>query len=1031
MKKLTGLVLVFGMLALPASVYAQAQASITGTVRDTSGAVLPGVTVEAASDVLTEKVRTAASDSSGLYRIVDLLPGTYTVTFTLPGFTVLKREGIELTGSFTATVNADLKVGALEETVTVTGESPIVDTQSTRRQTTVSSDILTTVPTARSWAATAVLIPAIATQSGNTADIQATPQMTVFGGSGGRGNEGRMQVDGLNTGAALNGGGVSTYVADISNAQELVLTTSGGLGEAEQGGPTISIVPKTGGNQVRGSMYLSGVPEGWVGDNYSPELAARGLRTPGTLLKLWDFSGGIGGPIKKDRLWFYFTYRDEGQYRSIPGIFPNLNAGNPSQWLYSPDTSRQAQGAESYQIATLRLTWQASPRHKFNFHWDEQLPCNGATYGTTQEGCRQQPESGAVIGTLGLGGLSGTTSPEIANYLHMFQRVQQITWSSPLTNRVLLEGGFGTLGVRWGPFDMPGNPTRPLVRMQEQCAGGCALNGGIPNLIYRSANWGNHWNGTNTWRGSASYVTGSHNMKFGLMGGYLRLDQRNFTNDHNLMFRVSNGVPNLITETVLPFDIKRRVRYDALYAQEQWTRGRMTLQAALRFDHARSYFPAQTIGPSNYLPLALTFPDTKGVNSYNDINPRVGLAYDLFGNGKTSLKVNLGKYLEPASNNNGSYSISDPNARIATTVTRAWTDANGNFNPDCNLVSPAAQDLRATGGDLCGAVNDQNFGRSAYTNTIDEAILQGWGIRPSDWGLGVSVQQEVMPRVSVEAGYFRRWFNNFTVTDNRALAADAFTEFSVTAPSDPRLPDGGGYVVSGLYNVTQAGFLTPPDNIITDAKNYGKQYQHYNGVLVNVSARPRNGLIFQGGFNTGKTVQDNCAIRDLLPELTTLAVGSNVWPLVNPTNPFCHADPGLVTRFTGFGSYIIPKVDIQIAGTFRSDQGGVQRADWNASNAVLNPILGRNIAGGLPNLTINLVEPGQVWGDRVNEIDVRVAKVLRFGRTRTHVGVDIFNVVNAAPVLTYNQTFVPNTSWLAPLSVLTPRFVKVSAQIDF
>jgi hypothetical protein len=198
-----------------------------------------------------------------------------------------------------------------------------------------------------------------------------------------------------------------------------------------------------------------------------------------------------------------------------PGIFPNLNADDPTKWLYSPDTSRQAQGAESYQIATLRLTWQASPRHKFNFHWDEQLPCNGATYGTTQEGCRQQPESGAVIGTLGLGGLSGTTSPEIANYLHMFQRVQQITWSSPLTNRVLLEGGFGTLGVRWGPFDMPGNPTRPLVRMQEQCAGGCALNGGIPNLIYRSANWGNHWNGTNTWRGSASYVTGSHNMKFG------------------------------------------------------------------------------------------------------------------------------------------------------------------------------------------------------------------------------------------------------------------------------------------------------------------------------------------------------------------------------------------------------------------------------------------------------------------------------------------------------------------------------------
>src|SRR5688500_17839446 len=245
-----------------------AQASISGVVRDTSGAVLPGVTVEASSDVLIEKTRSALTDGNGLYRIVDLRPGVYTVTFTLPGFTVVRREGIELTGSFVATVNADLRVGGLEETVTVTGETPIVDTQSIRRQTTLSAEVLTTVPTARSWAATAVLIPGIITQAGASADVQVTPQMTVFGGMGGRGNEGRMQVDGLITGAALNGGGVSTDVADIANAAEVVTTTSGGLGEAEVGGPTLSIVPRSGGNSVAGSVYLSGVPNGWVGNNY-------------------------------------------------------------------------------------------------------------------------------------------------------------------------------------------------------------------------------------------------------------------------------------------------------------------------------------------------------------------------------------------------------------------------------------------------------------------------------------------------------------------------------------------------------------------------------------------------------------------------------------------------------------------------------------------------------------------------------------------------------------------------------------------
>ena len=174
--------------------------------------------------------------------------------------------------------------------------------------------------------------------------------MTVFGGAGGRANEGRMQVDGLGTGAALNGGGVSTYVADISNAQEVVTTNSGGLGEAEVGGPSLNIVPKSGGNTIRGQIYLSGVPSSFVSSNYTEELRLAGLATPGKLIKQWDETFGVGGPIKKDRLWYYATYRDEGQHRTIPGIFPNLNAGDPTKWEYAPDTSRQARGAESFQL---------------------------------------------------------------------------------------------------------------------------------------------------------------------------------------------------------------------------------------------------------------------------------------------------------------------------------------------------------------------------------------------------------------------------------------------------------------------------------------------------------------------------------------------------------------------------------------------------------------------------------------------------------------------------------------------------------
>jgi len=1036
-KCLWGVLLVAALALLPTSAWAQA--SIAGATRDTSGAALPGVTVEASSPALIEKVRTTVSDERGLFRIVSLPPGTYTVTFALQGFNQVKREGVELSGSFIAQIDAELSVGGLTETLTVTGASPIVDVQSIRRQTTISSDVLTSIPTARSWAATALLIPGIVTIGGSPADVQVTPQMTVFGGAGGRSNEGRMQVDGLNTGAGLGGSGVSTYVADISNAQEVVTTTSGGLGEAEVGGPTLSIIPKSGGNTISGNIYLSGVSKGMVGSNYSDELKAAGLTTPGKLLKQWDFTGGVGGPIIKDRLWYRVAARDEGQHRTIPNIWPNLNAGDPAQTLYLPDKTKDVRGAESWRLYTVRLTLQASSRDKVNMHWDEQVPCNGATFTTDRDGCRQQPDSGNRVGPLGLGGLSSTTSPELGQYLHAHPRVRQVTWSNTATNRMLFEAGFGAYQAPFGPYESPGNTTRPLARVTEQCAAGCSANGGIPNLIYRSQNWSDSWDAQYTWRASASYVTGAHNLKIGYGGVALVSDLQNFTNDLNLAYTVSNGMPISLTQSLLPFTTSYRTRNMSFYVQDQWTLGRMTLQGALRFDRNWSLSPEQRIPASNFLTNPIVFPETPGVDAYKDISPRGGLAYDVFGNGKTAVKVNFGKYLEPTSNNNN-YILSNPITRIATTTSRSWTDSNNNFAPDCDLRSPAAQNLSASGGDICGAMSAQTFGTTTQTTAnIDPKILNGWSVRSNDWQIGASVQQQVLPRVSVEVGYFHRWLNNFTITDNLAVASDDFTQYSITAPSDPHLPGGGGYAVGGLYNVVQSKFGLTSNNI-TLADDIGDQYQRYNGMLFNVSARLGRGVQFQGGINTGKTVQDNCAVRAVVPELATVAAGSTAAagtsPNVNVGNPYCHSDPGLITKATALGSYTVPKIDVLVSGTFRSDQGGILASNWNAPVALVSAALGRPAAVVGNTVPIALVAPGEVWGDRVNALDLRFAKILRFGGVRYNIGLDIINATNSDATLTYNQTYnptpaTPSQTWLAPLSVLTPRFFKVGAQIDF
>ena len=202
-------------------------------------------------------------------------------------------------------------------------------------------------------------------------------------------------------------------------------------------------------------------------------------------------------------------------------------------------------------------------------------------------------------------------------------------------------------------------------------------------------------------------------------------------------------------------------------------------------------------------------------------------------------------------------------------------------------------------------------------------------------------------------------------------------------------------------------------------------------------------LVFQGGLNTGRTVADACEVRAKISELDAQASawGNGGYPsapgaavtfaTINATNPWCHVDTGFITRWTGLGSWTIPKVDVQIAGTFRSDQGGPLGALYAVPNSVVQPILGRPLSNNAPIVTVNLIQPGTLYGDRVNEIDVRFAKILRFGSTRTNIGVDVYNIINSAAVLTYNQNFILNGNWLVPTSVLTPRFLKVSATIDF
>jgi hypothetical protein len=1009
---------------LPAVALAQA---LAGTVRDASGGVLPGVTVEAASPALIERVRTAITDGTGQYRIESLAPGTYSITYTLPGFATVQREGVQLQTGVTVTLNADLRVGGIQETITVTGQTPVVDVQnSTRIQAVIDNEIVAALPASRGYGNLMATVPAI--QATGSANSGANPVMNFFTARGGRSNEGTVQLDGMNVGSAFNGGGVSSYGYDTANAEEVQITVTGGLGEVDRGGPQFNIIPKTGGNNFSGTFFGSTAGEWSQGDNLDDELRAFGIRDVPALIKNYDTSFALGGPVVRDRLWFFGNVRTFGSHTDLAGLYYNSASGDPSRWDYQEDTSIRQRAAEDKKIGGIRLTGQVTPRNKVGFYYDYQKACQGGSFTEGGDDCRGRGDDWVAVGAF------GSRSPESTHIWDDREKITQASWTSPVTNQLLLEAGVSQFASKWGGQTPSGAlDYEPFIPVVEQST---AAGVPVPNFVYHGfQGLGNNQQSHNTWRASLAYVTGSNSMKVGYQASLQKADLWTNRPSHGLEYRFSNGLPNRITQRIAPWQDGNRTRYDGFYVQDQFTRNRLTLQGALRYEHAWSYFPEgrsgmviiDQPGDSRWLGASFTLPELDGAN-YHDIAPRMGLAYDVFGTGRTSIKVNYSKYWRSASNDD-LYTISNPSTTFAENTNRAWTDGNGNFTPDCDLTSGALQDNRAAGGDLCGAWDNSNFGSLASATTINPDVLDGWGKRPYDWQFGVSVQQELLPRVSVEVGYNRRMWGNFFVTDNRAVTAADYDVLTINAPTHARL-DTSGQPVS--YNLLKQSGFGQFDNYFTFESDYGDSTYYWHGIDVNVNARTAAGFTVQGGFSSGGGVRDTCEINAALPEL-----------LGNQQIDACRVEEKWLTNAQGLVSYVIPRVDVQISGILRSQanfgpngtpasNGNSLAATYTVTNAQVQAALGRPLAGNAANTSVNLTQPGQLYGDRINNIDMRFAKILRFGDTRTNIGIDLYNIFNANTPTAYNTAFgFDGATWLRPTGILNPRFVRFNVTVDF
>ena len=356
-------------------------------MRDTSGAVLPGVTIEASSPALITKVRTGVTDDAGQYRIPDLPPGTYKVTFTLPGFATVIREGLELSGGGVMTISAEMRVGGLEESITVTGESPVVDVQTARQQMTIDGDIVRALPASRSYGNYIAAIPAI--QATGFASGAATIN-NFFSARGGRNTEGLIQLDGMNVGAPGNGGGVSGTCTDMSNSSEVQVAISGGLGEADRGGPTFNIIPKTGGNTFSGTGFTSYAGEWGQSsniDDYLRSLDSTVRRAAGAHQELRRQPRHRRTDPARSRVVLRNT-RAIGTYQEQQNLYANQNAGNPNAWTWVKADSPSVRNSTSKTLNAVRLTWQATQRNKFGFYIDYTKNCSGGAYAEGGDQCR-------------------------------------------------------------------------------------------------------------------------------------------------------------------------------------------------------------------------------------------------------------------------------------------------------------------------------------------------------------------------------------------------------------------------------------------------------------------------------------------------------------------------------------------------------------------------------------------------------------------------------------------------------------------
>lgn len=961
--------------------------------------LMPGVTVEVASPALIEKVRSAVTDENGVYRIIDLRPGVYHLTYTLPGFNTVTRQGVELGSNFTATINIELNVGQLQESITVSGAAPTVDVQSNVKQQVLSRDVLDAVPTARTIQGLGQLVVGVTLNAPDVGGSRAM-QQTYFAIRGQGGAQTVVLVDGLMTNGLMGDGAVQAYHNEAMT-QEAVYQTAGGSAETLTGGVNMNLVPKDGGNQWRGGAKFAKSPADWQGDNLTDRLRSLGMTGVDRIANFYEVNVEQGGPILRDKLWFYGAFRRAQYDKPIANTFITPD-GIPfpqgyAQCRNNPGSCEQGVSDEKMDNPVVRLTWQMSEKNKLAAYMDRALRLRGHAMGSLTD-----PKTASVI----------WNTPTFAT--------GSLKWTSTASSKVLLENGFSFNRERYDNLYQPGIFAE---RGTDAWYRNVRKNDDNTGLLWNAsgAQLGNYPDRYNL-QSSASYVTGSHAFK---VGGLFQWGPfRRYNNANGDLYQTyASGVPVRVTVLNTPLVVQENLDANAgFYAQDSWNLSKLTINYGLRWDYVKQRVVGQDAQSGRFANVPAY--DDIVLPTWSTFSPRLSVVYDVRGNGKTAIRAGYNKFVTAATT--GFAQLYNPTALTSQVLT--WNDVNGDDiaqgERGCTFLTPGCE--------INFAGLPANFGVRSLAQ-FDPDLK-----RPYQMAFNAGVTQEVMSGLSLSFEYFRSDFKNLTMRSNSLRSADSYDAADVVSPLD-------GSVIR-VFTVKPA-FSRAVANI--DSTNEDMK-RWYNGFDLGFNARLPRGVRAFGGINIERSLNDTCvaAVSDPNRLLYCDQSQSGIpWAKqfkATVVYPLPWYGVSVSAALQSLNGYITGSA-AQAYGGFTAgtgfDQPNGQATFWRVTPTLryapgctgpCTPgalVLPNLAASGAAFLNVPLVAPETEFTPRINQLDFSVSKRFEFKGISVLPKMDLFNALNSDDYTGIVTSQFGAETYKRPAVILQGRIVRIGADV--